>query len=433
MSTVSATASRPSVRKLDVYPRALERRLLISFIIVFGAAFLLAAIVVRALFVTNLQQQSFSRLQTLAHAGLRTAVFSGQKLTLDPNDMANSRLLMLREQGLQWFDSRGHLLGSQGLTPSTDAPPQDGYQQIASDNQVFDTLSIAVINPAILRRVGTVRASEPSGVQQANIRGFDSGLFISTLLAIVFGGIAGRALTRRAVRPVAAAFETLGAFTADASHELRGPLAAIASNADAALRDSAANVSSERRRFEAIADAAKQMARLTDDLLLIASADRSLERDLFVVDLRGVIDRVAERYGSRFKEKNIHLSTRVEPETMTYGNPDQIERILANLVENALRYTEPGGSVAVTCQRDRTYISIAVRDDGCGIAPKNLDRVFDRFWRSDQARSREGTGLGLAIARALARRHGGDVRVSSSLGVGTEFVVTLPVRPQAFD
>jgi two-component system, OmpR family, manganese sensing sensor histidine kinase len=214
---------------------------------------------------------------------------------------------------------------------------------------------------------------------------------------------------------------------------LRGPLAAIASNADAALRDSAANVSSERRRFEAIADAAKQMARLTDDLLLIASADRSLERDLFVVDLRGVIDRVAERYGSRFKEKNIHLSTRVEPETMTYGNPDQIERILANLVENALRYTEPGGSVAVTCQRDRTYISIAVRDDGCGIAPKNLDRVFDRFWRSDQARSREGTGLGLAIARALARRHGGDVRVSSSLGVGTEFVVTLPVRPQAFD
>jgi signal transduction histidine kinase len=113
-----------------------------------------------------------------------------------------------------------------------------------------------------------------------------------------------------------------------------------------------------------------------------------------------------------------------------YGNPGQIERIVGNLVQNAIRYTLSGGTVKVTCAKDRTGARVTVADTGIGIAPENAGRVFDRFWRADSSRSADGgSGLGLTIARELARRHGGDVTLASTLGRGSRFTLTLPDRP----
>jgi OmpR-family two-component system manganese-sensing sensor histidine kinase len=429
MSTASATVSHPSVRKVDVAPRALERRLLVAYLMVLGVVFVAGALLMHALFVTGVAQQSYTRLQTLARAGLRTAVFKGNRVSLDPHDMANSRLLMLRGQGLAWFDSKGRLLGSQGLAPGPDGPPQDGYSRITSENQTFDTLAIGIVNPANDLRVGTIRASELDKESAASIRWFDVGLLIGTMLALLGSSLAGVALTRNAVKPVVGAFETLRDFTADASHELRSPLAAIASNADAALRDATRNPERDLSRFETIADAAKQMSRLTNDLLLLAVANASLEHDLFVIDLGELVRRVVGRFAARFASAGINLNCTVQRGTTAYGNPDQIERIIANLLENALRFTRRGGSVWVEGIQDRSRLLVKVRDTGVGIPADQLDHVFERFWRADTSRSSEGTGLGLAIARALARRHGGDVTVTSREGIGSEFLLTLPDRP----
>jgi len=118
--------------------------------------------------------------------------------------------------------------------------------------------------------------------------------------------------------------------------------------------------------------------------------------------------------------------------TTVYGNPDQIGRIFANLIENALYYTPPGGEVRIEESRRRDGVSIHVRDTGIGIPHDQLEHIYDRFWRGDSARTRsEGTGLGLAIVRALVKRHGGDISVSSEPGRGSEFIVTLPYRPPA--
>ena len=251
---------------------------------------------------------------------------------------------------------------------------------------------------------------------------------IGTLLAIVGAAFGGLALSRRAVTPVVHTFATLRDFTADAAHELRSPLTAIASNAEAALRDER-DPARDRHRFEAIADAAGAMSRLARDLLLLAAADRSLEREMFVVDLGELLDRLCERYRERFAAAQIAFGMgKCEP-AIVYGNPQQIERILANLIENALRYTPAGGTVMLEIARDRGHVSITVSDTGIGIAPEHLDRIFDRFWRVDAARSQKGTGLGLAIARALARRHGGDVTVTSRKDVGSIFVASFPTRP----
>jgi signal transduction histidine kinase len=171
------------------------------------------------------------------------------------------------------------------------------------------------------------------------------------------------------------------------------------------------------------------MSRLTGDLLLLAGAERSLERELFAVDLAAMVRRLSENYRRWFSTAGIALEVgALEPATV-YGNPDQIERVLANLLENAFRYTPAGGRVRIDCRRDGGAIVVTVDDSGVGISPENLERIFDRFWRADPVRSPKGSGLGLSIARALARRHGGDITVTSRYGLGSKFVASFPSRP----
>ena len=108
--------------------------------------------------------------------------------------------------------------------------------------------------------------------------------------------------------------------------------------------------------------------------------------------------------------------------------PEQVARIVGNLIENALRHTPPGGLIEVSMTTERGAVLIEVADTGTGIAPEALGRIFDRFWRGAGPHAEGGAGLGLAIARGLARAHGGDVRVRSGLGTGSTFTIRLPLR-----
>ena len=145
-----------------------------------------------------------------------------------------------------------------------------------------------------------------------------------------------------------------------------------------------------------------------------------------------LLEHVRARFTPAARERGVALRIAPCDPLRLYGNPEQIERIVANLVDNAIKYTAPGGSVAVACSVDDARVRVAVRDSGVGIAVDHRERIFDRFWRGDSLRNAAGgTGLGLAIARALARRHGGDIAVTSEPGRGSEFTVTLPRRPPA--
>jgi two-component system, OmpR family, manganese sensing sensor histidine kinase len=415
------------VREGGFGPLALERRLLLSYLVVFAAIFIIAAVIIRFAFVAIIDRQAATRLEDVARAGLRSILFVDDAFEIDKREISNKALLT-RDEGLQWFDHHGRLLGVEGLAPDGDALV-DGRRQFSVGKQSFDSVAVAILNPRTHQRVGTVRATAWSESEQRDIQYLDTGLFVGTLLAIAAGGVGGLALAHRAVRPVEQSFQRLREFTADASHELRGPLTAIASSADAALREPKRDPELDHSRFEAIGDAAKQMSRLTSDLLLLAGTDRSLERDLFVVDLDAALNKIVNAHRPRFYEAGIVLTLKAREPTIVYGNPDQIERILTNLVENALRYTPAGGRVTVETRKESSDVFITVRDTGVGIAPEHLERVFDRFWRADPGRSFGGSGLGLAIARALARRHGGDVNVTSRYGGGSTFVVSLPLKP----
>lgn len=225
------------------------------------------------------------------------------------------------------------------------------------------------------------------------------------------------------------AFAQQRQFAADASHELRTPLTIIRGDLDVLLR----HPRSPEDYVEAVRgvnEEVTRVSRLVDDLLTLARADSGqaelarefLYLDALIDDLAASMQRLAQAHG-------LALDTRLERDAAVVGDPARLRQLVLNLLANAVKYTPPGGRVAVTLTTDNERVRLEVADTGIGIAPEDLPFVFDRFFRADKARARTegGTGLGLAIARWCAEAHGGRIDVASKPGEGSVFTVLLPL------
>jgi signal transduction histidine kinase len=277
---------------------------------------------------------------------------------------------------------------------------------------------------------GFVRAMLTSEAFNQGVFALNVGIVIGSVLAVIAASIGGTMVARAAIARSEAGYRRLQEFTADASHELRSPLTAVSATTAVALHEAPDMSERTRNRLLAIASAAKDMQRLVDDLLILARAGKSLEREMFAVRVDAVLREIYERYQSTAALKSLRFDVVSNGPAQVIGSPEQITRIVSNLVDNAIRYTPSGGTVNVRCDEDHTGVRITVEDSGVGISTENVRRIFDRFWRADPGRRFEGgTGLGLSIARALAERHGGRITVSSTLNSGSTFTLTLPYRP----
>jgi signal transduction histidine kinase len=224
-----------------------------------------------------------------------------------------------------------------------------------------------------------------------------------------------------------AAFDAQRQFTADASHELRNPLAIIRTNVDVALADPRADPDDLRQALVVVKRAGDRMARLVDDLLALARRQEpTLEHEQ--VDLGVAVAEASDDFVVPAAARNIVLDRAIGPGVVVIGDRDALKRAVANLLENAVRLAPAGSRIrlATGSEGDRAWIAVA--DEGPGISPEDQPHVFDRFWRADKARSRAdgGTGLGLAIVRQIAESHGGHIRLQSKVGVGSSFVIWLP-------
>jgi signal transduction histidine kinase len=219
-------------------------------------------------------------------------------------------------------------------------------------------------------------------------------------------------------------------FTADASHEIRTPLAALRSEAESTLRQPR-TVEQYQQSLTTVVEEVTRLGRLADQLLSLSRHDAGLVHcrqehlrvDALVLDVVEQLQPIAAA-----GQITLHTNSLIPCETI--GDDLLIGRALFNVVENAIKYTLPGGDVKIQCSVVDSAIELTVTDTGIGIAQEHLPRIFDRFYRVDSSRSLAsgGTGLGLAIARAAIETHEGRIDIMSDVGVGTTVTIQLPDR-----
>jgi signal transduction histidine kinase len=419
-------------RRRGTLPLDLERRLLLSYLSVFIAVLALFAVATHVGFVAIFERESNDRLRAMAKIAESVVDATSAGLSVDLSD-ETIRALDPRVEGLRWSDGAGRVIARYGAVPR-DPPtlrPQDFPQTaIGAGGESIRTFAATAKVGNRGERAILVEATLLEAPYARRMGIVDVGILTALLLATVGSLIAGRWLTRQIVQGLESNMRTLQDFTADAAHELRGPLTAVVTSAANAVVLDRSHVCVERRAMDSIVSATKQMIRVTDDLLTLARVNQPLDRELFIVDLEALVTKIVSLYRAEAGSKGVRLEVEMSGHPRMYGNPDQVERIVGNLVQNAIRYTLSGGSVCVACSQDRWGSRVSVVDTGIGIEASYLDRIFDRFWRADPSRENGGgSGLGLTIARELARRHGGDVTVASRPGIGSTFTVSFPLRP----
>lgn len=385
---------------------------------------------------------------------------------------------------LEWFSPQGQLLWSTlseplnvPLNPNSDGETvhvirqelaaelktnlgQDASLPAATHAIERQTASPPITDPLILRQVtqriqigrqvlGYLRVSHPwfEVTKPTRQLFFDLILGIGLIVAVV--GAIGWFLSGIAMEPVRESYQRLKQFTADASHELRSPIAIIQTNVQVALADPNPDLQMQQHHLKVVERLTRRLGRLVDDLLFLARQDSGIVQPRWVaVALDDLLQEVVEEQQTLAVEKGIELSCDlIEPAAKspslsttpgaerwsTQADRDQLARLFTNLISNALKYTPSGGQVQVELQRvgrqGSDCFQICVRDTGIGIPPEALPHLFDRFYRVDPARTQtsvSGSGLGLAIAQAIITNHHGQIHIHSLPNQGTTVTVLLP-------
>ena len=254
--------------------------------------------------------------------------------------------------------------------------------------------------------------------------------FITALMWLLFTSlfIAGKAIV-----PIRNSMETQEKFIADASHELRTPLAVIRSNVEMIMDEPELTVKENLKWLEYILKEAKRMAKITEDLLFLSNYDiNKNKKELGVqkekLNLSVLISGIYDSFYKLLEEHGLSGSKNIEQDIYIYANENQIRQLVTILLDNAIKYTKEGG-VALELEQKEQEAYIRVIDTGQGIAEDMLEKIFERFVRTDKARSREagGAGLGLSIARSIAKEHNGQITAASESGKGSVFCVRFPL------
>ncbi len=248
--------------------------------------------------------------------------------------------------------------------------------------------------------------------------------FLGALVAI-----AGYLFSGLALKPAEQAMQLTRRFVADAGHELNTPIAIIEASLEALteiLREN--NVKEDLT--DIIAKASARMSELASDLIFLARVENPISHYVMApVSVRKLLEDVCEDFSTLAKTRDIQFKLGAVTDLEVMGNLEFLRRMVTNLASNALRYTDAGGTIIIWSEAEGRNLAIKVSDTGIGIPPESIDHVFDRFYRVDKARARAagGAGLGLSIVKAVVESHKGNISVTSEVGRGSTFKVTIPL------
>ena len=363
------------------------------------------------------------------------------QVNVDDSFRDNAQTLEDDHIDIEWFGPTGQLQWSTlsvpiGLPLQLNAAGETVHLKSDQGNdQVLRQISRRVqINNQIL---GYLRVSHPWFEVSKPSRQLVIDLSIWSGLIIVATGTIGWLLSGLAMAPVRQSYQQLKQFTADASHELRNPIAVIQTNVQVALADPEPDAVFQHSQLQVVERLTRRLGRLVDNLLFLARQDGGLiPMQWEELDLHKLLSDVVEEQALIAQGQGLKLvyqGADSQPLTIT-GDRDQLLRLFTNLISNAIQYT-PEGSVTVdldsTHWQGRDAYQVTVCDTGIGISKELQSQVFDRFYRVDKARSRRdgtGSGLGLAIAKAIINNHQGHIQLDSQVGKGTTIRATLPIQ-----
>lgn len=255
-------------------------------------------------------------------------------------------------------------------------------------------------------------------------------LALVSVTGVIFSILAGFYLAGRSLVPIRTSWNKQQQFVADASHELRTPTSVIQSRTELLFRHPQHTIEQESRNIALILKESKRMGKLIDDLLTLARTDSNqLQINAAAIPLRPILEEIAEQFALLAETKSIRIHSTFQ-DSVIMGDESRLRQLFVILLDNALKFTPPHGSIEFTSRNLSHSVQIIVRDTGCGIAKADLPHIFERFYRGDKSRSRAegGTGLGLSIAEWIVRAHKGTIHVTSEESVGTEFQIGFPKK-----
>ena len=253
-------------------------------------------------------------------------------------------------------------------------------------------------------------------------------LTIDGILILIIGGI-GYFLAGRTLRPIQQSLDRQKRFTADASHDLRTPLAIIKTEMEVALQNKHIDDTSYKKTIESNLEEVNKMTTLVSNLLLLARTEHTLEKDTFkLVDIHECVDSVVKKIQIKAQEKSISLVMKRTVHENIKVHVHNFERVLQNIIQNAINYTPSGGKVTISIHKEKSDYRIIVVDTGVGISEADLPHIFERFYKASHSRNdASGSGLGLSIAKQIIEQHKGSIAISSLPGKGTEVTIILPL------